>query len=141
MVFRISEKYRLELHWEKAIYEQEGIAKLMGCSFAGPALKEAAAVNENDFISLDFANQYLFFVPSYYIAKLSWKQVSQSSNIIHLYDALLTNKHVNSVPKLKDDDFIVIDTKNHEDDKHNFHLTYPSYLIRFDGDLYKFGDK
>jgi hypothetical protein len=141
MVFRISERYRLEIHWEKAVYEQEGVAKLIGSHFTGPALKEAAAINENDFISLDFANQYMFFIPSYYIAKLSWKQVSQSSNIVHLYDAKLTNKHVNSVPKLKDDDFIVIDTKNHEDDKHNFHLTYPSYLIRFDGDLYKFGDK
>lgn len=140
MGFRVSERYRLEVHWDKVIYDQEGVAKLISCRFTGPALKDAAKISDNDFISLDFAKQYIVFVPSYYIAKLSWKQVQQTSTVANLSDALLTNRQVNSVPKLNDDDYIVIDTKDHEDSKHDFHLTYPSYLIRFDGDLYKFGD-
>ncbi len=140
MKFRISEKYRLEVHWAKVIYEQEGVAKLLNCYFSGPALKDAAIINGDDFISLDFAKQYIVFVPHYYIVKLSWGNVRQTSTNVDLDNALLTNKYVNSIPKLSNDDYIVIDTKNHEDDKHNFNITYPSYLIRFDGDLYTFGD-
>ena len=141
MEFRISEKYRLEVHWTNSIYEQEGTAKLEGCYFSGPAVKDADQVNDNDSILLDFAYQYIVFVPSFYIAKLSWEEVKQSTDRIDLSNALLTNRHVNSVPKLNNDDYIVIDAKDHESETHYTHLTYESYLVKHDGDLYKFGDR
>ena len=123
------------------VYEQEGVAKLEGCYISGPAVKEIADMNESDMIRLDFKNQYLVFVPHFYIATLSWNGVRRTPERIYLNSVTLVNKYVNSVPKLNDNDYIVIDGKDHEDEKHQYALVYPSYLIRFDGEKYNFGGK
>jgi hypothetical protein len=115
MKFRIAEKYRLEIHWNKATYDKDGTAKLEGCYLSGPATKEVAQMNENDTIVLDFATQYMIFVKYYYVAKLSWKRVNHLLGKIYLSDVTLSNRYLNSVPKLNDNDYIVIDTKDHED--------------------------
>lgn len=140
MKFRISEKFILEIHWDKAVYEQEGLAKLDGCYFSGPALKEVNQLNEKDSMNLDFGNQYAVFVNQYYIAKFSWEGVRRASEKILLSNVTLENKNVNSVPKLNDNDYILVDTKNHTDSTHHLYLTYPSYLLRFDGDRYNFAE-
>ncbi len=136
--FRISERFRLEVHWGLVTYEQEGVANLVSCCLSGPVIKEVESINPIDSISLDFGNQYIIFVNNFYIAELSWQGVKQTTDRIYLQNVTLTNSSVNSVPKLGDSDYIVIDTKDHEDVKHQHNLTYPSYLIRSDGDLYKF---
>ena len=89
-------------------------------------------------MDLDFFNQYGIFIPSYYITRLSWQSTKFIDNKIKLLNVKLKNKHINSTPKLKNNDFIVIDTSNHTEEKHLFYLTYPSYLLRFDGEFYKF---
>jgi len=138
MKFRISERFRLELHWDTVKYETEGEALFTGCRFIGPVLKEVSQVLPNDSMALDFANQYIVFVRHFYIAKLSWGEVRHNPEAIYLYNAILKNKYVNSVPKLYSDDHIVIDTSGHENEKHQYNLVYPSYLIRYDGELYNF---
>jgi len=139
--FSVSEKFRLEIHWSRSVYEQEGIAKLLGCHLSGPVIKEVAQMNEEDTMRLDFGNQYSIFVPYFYIATLSWKGIKRVANKIYLYNVLLTNDNVNSVPKLSGSDYIIIDTKDHEDYKHQYSLVYPSYLIKFDGEKYDFRGK
>lgn len=134
----LGEKYKLEIHWNKAVYEREGYAKLEGCYLNGPVLKDVAEMNQKDNISLDFGNQYTVFVPNYYVAKLFWEGVRHTPDKIYLDKAVLENKYLNSVPKLNDDDYIIVDTKNHEDDKHHYYLSYTSYLIKFDGELHNF---
>jgi len=141
MKFRISEKFRLEVHWNKATYDEDGVAKLDGCYLSGPAIKEVAQMNENDAIVLDFATQYVVFVKYYYVAKLSWVGVNHLLDKIYLSGVTLSNRHLNSVPKLNDNDYIVIDTRDHEDAKHQMSLNYKSYLIKSDGELYNFGSK
>ena len=138
MKFRIAEKYRLEIHWEKAAYENDGIAKLEGCYLSGPAIKEVLQMSENDGIVLDFATQYMIFVKYYYVAKLVWQSVKHDVDKIYLSNVILSNRYINSVPKLNDNDYIVIDTKDHEDAKHQINLNYKSYLIKSDGELYNF---
>jgi hypothetical protein len=138
MKFRISEKFRLELHWRSVKYDQEGIAKLEGCYFSGPALKEVNQINPKDSIVLDFANQYILLIKDFYIATFSWEGVNRVSDKILLSIAIISNKNLNSVPKLRDDDYIVIDTSNHIPEKHQQSLTYTSYLIRSDGEKYDF---
>jgi len=138
MGFRISERYRLELHWGKVSYKTDGEALLTSCCFTGPVLNEVAQMEPSDHMNLDFTNQYIVFVPSFYIARFSWGRVNHTPENIYLYDTVLKNKHVNSVPKLNDDDYIVIDTAGHEDEKHQHNLVYPSYLIRYDGESYNF---
>ena len=49
--FMISEKFRMEIHWEKVRYEKKGIAIIEGCYLNGPVLKEVAQLNEEDFIN------------------------------------------------------------------------------------------
>lgn len=139
--FRISERFRLEVHWEMVTYEQDDIANLVSCCLSGPVIKEVESMNPMDSISLDFGNQYIIFVNNFYIAQLSWQGVKQTTDRIYLQNVTLTNRNVNSVPKLRDNDYIVIDTKDHEDAKHQHNLTYPSYLIRSDGNMYKFEDQ
>ena len=52
--FDLVDRYRLELHWESVEYEQEGVCKVKGAYFSGPALIEAAEINPNDYLKLDF---------------------------------------------------------------------------------------
>ncbi len=139
--FRISERYRLEVRWGQVVYEQDGVANLISCCLSGPVIREVESMNPVDSISLDFGNQYIIFVNNFYIAQLAWQGVKQTTDRIYLQNVTLTNKNVNSVPKLRDSDYIVIDTKDHEDAKHQHNLTYSSYLIRFDGNMYKFEDQ
>jgi hypothetical protein len=138
MSFSIAEKFRLEAHWQKVVYEQSGIAKLEGCYFGGPALKEITDVNQKDHIVLDFMNQYILVMKDYYVADLSWDGVNRTTDKIILSNVILSNKNINSVPPLNNDDYIVVDTSNHISEKHQHFLTYASYLIRFDGEKYDF---
>jgi hypothetical protein len=140
MKFRIAEKFVLEVHWEKVVSEQEGMAKLQGCYLSGPVLKDVSQFNEKDFMDLDFGNQYQIFVRQYYVARFSWVGAVRKIDKISLNNVTLKNKYVNSVPKLNDDDYLIIDTKDHVVEKHQYHLVYPSYLIRFDGDRYDFAE-
>jgi len=137
--FSISEKYRLEVHWEKVIYSQDSIALLEGCQLSGPVLTEITEMEQQDSIALDFTSQYIVFVPNYYVARLAWSGVKHTSEMIYLSNAVLRSAKINSVPKLQDKDYIVIDTENHEDEKHMYNLTYASYLIKPTGELYNFG--
>ena len=138
--FMLSERYKLEIHWKKAIYEQEGICKLEECYFSGPALKMAAKINNNDNINLDFYKQYVILVRNVYVAKLSWGEVIYNKdNTISLKDAKMTHStELNRVPKLKNTDYIVVDTQKHEAAIHHLHLVYESFVVDENGELYKF---
>jgi hypothetical protein len=136
--FMVSEKFRMEVHWEKVNYKEEDIANIQGCYLSGPVLKEVEQLNEEDFIKLDFASQYIIFVKNYYIAKLSWRVVKYTPEKIFLYNVKLENMNINVVPKLRNNDYIVIDTENHEDEKHQYNMTYSSYLLKADGSQYNF---
>lgn len=138
MEFSISERYRLELHWSGVDYLEDGKAVLKGCYFSGPVLNQVMELQSNDSIDMDFVNQYYIFIESYYIAKLSWGEVKHTNNKIFLYNVLLENKFLNSIPKLNNDDYIIIDTSKHEDEQHMYNLVYTSYLIRNDGTFYDF---
>jgi hypothetical protein len=47
--------------------------------------------------------------------------------------------NINVVPKLRNNDYIVIDTENHEDEKHQYNMLYSAYLVGKNGALYNFG--
>jgi hypothetical protein len=136
----LGERYKLELHWEKAIYETKGICKLENATFSGPALSDAEEVQPNDNILLDFYSQYIVLVKNVYVAKLSWGAVKYNKgNTISLMDAKITHDtELNRVPKLKDNDYLVIDTSDHEIAIHMFHLTYKTYVVDDSGEQYNF---
>ena len=138
--FVLSDRFRLELHWKSAIYEQDGVCKLGEAYFSGPALVEADRINDNDHIMLDFFHQYIVLVENVYVAKFSWGQVAYNKDdTVTLKNAFI--KHdtsLNKVPKLSATDFLIIDTSNHETKMHQFNPLYKTYVVNIDTQLYKF---
>jgi hypothetical protein len=138
--FLLSERYRLELHWKSVVYERDGVCRLEGAYFSGPALKIAERINGSDRINLDFYKQYVIFVENAYVASLKWQDVAYMGNgTVILKDAIITHEtELNRVPKFKDTDYIVIDTQKHESKTHHLHLVYESFVVDENGDLYSF---
>ena len=138
--FSLSERYRLELHWNKAKYERDAVCNFEGAKFSGPALSDAVRLNDQDHILIDFFSQYIYLVKSVYVAKFSWNGVEYNKDgTISLKNAILThNSELNRVPKLHDNDYIVIDTSDHESVKHQYSLVYKSYVVNGDTQLYNF---
>ena len=121
---KVLRKYRLELHWDSVDYNREDVAVLRGAYFTGPVLKNAAQINQEDELILDMTQQHLVFVPDYYQATLKWKGVEYRNNKVFLKEAYIKGKYVNSLEKLENDDWILIDCKDHEEKKHPFLLVY-----------------
>ena len=138
--FMISEKYSLELHWGTVIYEAEGYCELVNTYFSGPALSIAEKMNDNDYINLDFSEQYPIITRNAYVAKLSWKTVNYNKDgTVTLNNAYISHDtDLHKIPKLSDRDYIVIDTKDHESEVHHFNLVYRSYVVNEDYVMYNF---
>ena len=137
--FLIGEMYRLDLSWKKVTYK-DGVCNLIGAKFSGPALGFAERINDNDSLFLDFYKQYYVQVSGVYIGKLSWGVVGYNNDgTITLNNCTITHDtEVNKVPQLNNKDRLVIDTRGHDREVHAFNLTYLTYVINADGQLYNF---
>jgi len=138
--FSLSDRYRLELHWKKAIYEQPGICKLTKAYFSGPALAEALRLNDKDNIMLDFFDQYLVLVENVYVAKFSWEGVVYNKDgTITFTESFITHgTELNKVPKFKNKDYLIIDTSKHTVESHAFNPVYKTYVVNETTNLYNF---
>ena len=136
--FSISEMYTLELRWQKVFYEQDNFCRFKEAYFSGPVLKIAREIPSNDFIMMDFNKQYPIIIKGAYVAKFSWEQVEYKKGKVFLKNAIMKHDKLNKVPKLKNRDFIVIDTENHEEAVHRFNLVYISYVINENYEIYNF---
>ncbi len=120
----VIDKYRLELHWDSVEYNKEDVAVLKGAFFSGPVLKDAEKLREEDKLTIDMTTQHMVFIPDYYQADLHWKGVLYKGNQIFLKEAWIRGKHINSVETLEDTDWLLIDCREHEEERHPFHLVY-----------------
>jgi hypothetical protein len=142
MGYFISEKFRLEIYWEDTVYLQEGRCGLIGAYFSGPALQIAQKINDTDHIMLDLYSQYLLLVKGAYVVKLEWSGVEYADGKIYLSNCYIThNEELNTVPKLKADDYFVIDTSDHEFSVHQYSLVYKTILINEDHSMYRFNNE
>ena len=139
--FSLIDRYRLELHWKDVIYNVEGICEIVGARFSGPALSEAAKLNESDHIHLDFYSQYIHLVNNVYIGRLEWSGVTYNSDgSINLSNVFITHSsELNRVPKLCNSDYLIIDTKGHDSEEHAYNMVYKTFVVNKDTQLYKFG--
>ena len=102
-----------------------------GAYFSGPALQDATQIAAPDFIDLDLTPQLLKVFDSYYIVRLSWGGVKyRPDGTVLLTDARVTNGFLDSIHKFSSGDFIVIDTEDHEESVHAYHLVYKSCIMR-----------
>lgn len=139
--FLLSEKFRLEVHWENPIYEKEGSCRFSKLWFSGPALQIAQKINNGDHIMLDVYSQYIHLVKGAFVIKLAWKEVKydEDGGRVFLSDAKLEHDNeLNNVPKLNDTDYFVIDTSNHESSIHHYNLVYKTLLINSNNTIYRF---
>lgn len=137
-LFLLGEKYRLELLWDSVSYS-DNICTFLGAYFSGPVLQLAEKIESNTFIMLDFFRQYFVLVDNVYIGKLSWGEVTYREGKILLNDCKLTHKsELHKVPKLKDNDILIIDCKNHDRETHAFFTTYKTYVSNENLHLYNF---
>ena len=121
------DKYALELHWLNVRYiegEDGTVVCLDGAYFAGPALRIAAKIQNNESIKLDFTEQYAILLKNYHIAGLRWGEVVYSGNIAYLKNAQIYTSGRCVVPNFLSDDFLVIDTSLHEEKTHSTYLNY-----------------
>ena len=121
---QILNKYRLEVHWDAIEYIKDDVARLKGAYFEGPVLQDAAKLNESDSLVLDMTKQHMIFIPDYYQSTLRWEGVDYKDGRIYLKEASIKGKYVNSIETLKDNDWILIDCREHEMETHVFHLVY-----------------
>ncbi len=142
MAFNISERYRLELHWSSIERPEDGVSLLKGAYLTGPVLVQALKMANNDKIRLDFCNQYSILVNNFYVADLSWGRVEYVNDTIQLHDAKLKYQLVvDKAASLKDNDYLVIDTENHELSVHRFNMLYTTYIVSADNDLKNYRNK
>ena len=135
----LNDKYRLDLTWDKVLYEREGVCYLKGAKFSGPVISLAERIEPNNFILLDLYRQYYTKVNSVYICVLSWVDVIYNDTYISLTNCKLSHEtELNNVTKFKNDDRIVIDTDGHEKEEHAHNMTYRAYVVNTDFQLYNF---
>jgi hypothetical protein len=137
-LFRLGEKYRLELSWGSIEYEDD-ICFLNLAFFSGPVLQFAEKIEANNFMYLDFFKQYFILVDNVYIGKLSWGEVFYNNDKVFLSNCTLTHEsELNKVPKLESTDILVIDCQQHERETHAFYTTYKTYVSNRDLQVYNF---
>lgn len=120
---KIKEKYKLYLKWDKAVIQQDRLA-LVGANFSGPATKDMLKLVENDFILLDLTAQCFPVVGTFFIMKFSWGRVQYQLEKIDLFSACFHTLDIKKHLDLFDDDYMLIDTSNHEPLEHGKNLTY-----------------
>ncbi len=140
MKFLLSEKFRLELHWEKVLRPKAGEMHLVDAYFSGPALAQADKISDNDTIRLDFCSQLVILVKSVYVGDLKWGEVIYNKNgTISLKNARVEyDPDIKGIPNLETKDYLVINTAGHENEKHLYNLLYPTYVIDRDSELYNY---
>lgn len=137
--FLISERFRLELHWEKCIHSKAGEMHFVDAYFSGPVLKQAEKLNDSDHIALDFCGQTMIIVKGVYVGTFAWNGVEYEKDKILLKAAvMLYDKDLKNIPKLNDSDYLVIDTRDHENEKHNYNALYPTYVVNKENELYDY---
>lgn len=123
---KVLTRYRLELHWDRVEYSKDDTAVLKGAYFTGRVLKNAARINEEDQLVLDMTAQHLILpaMADYYQAVLKWRGVEYKEDRVCLREACIKGKYVNSLEKLEDSDWVLINCKGHEEKDHPHLLVY-----------------
>lgn len=131
---KVLSKYRLELHWDSVEYAEDDRAVLKGAYFCGAVLKDAARINDQDQLTLDMTKQHVILpaMEDYYQAVLQWKGVDYKDDKVFFKECSVKGKYVNSLEKLENEDWILIDCREHEEENHPFLLVYWSEVHKRD---------
>lgn len=128
----VDEYYKLYFQGQGIRYEGRKLYFDKGWFF-GPVLHNSNEIEPDNYLDLDFTKQNIdtpIFLPkSYYIAKLSWKDVIYSSEWVELTECTLEHDQVGTLRDIQEEFTILIDCKSHEHWKHHNSLLYPAWVL------------
>ena len=128
------DKYKLYLKWLSVEHHKDGTSILYNAYFSGPAMGLGVELQSPDYIDLDFTPQHSRVLSDYHIARLSWFSADRGEKEIKLGNPIVASYYENEISSLSSNDYIVIDTRDHEDEKHNYNLVYKSYIVKETGE-------
>jgi hypothetical protein len=132
---KIQNAYKLYFRWKRIRYEKD-TAFFTGAYFTGPVLVKAAEIQPQDHIDLDFTvqnkNTGLFLPKHFYIARLSWKDVTYKDDRVELKKCTLNHNKAGSLKDLENSFSFVIDCSRHDELMHRKILVYPAWVMRED---------
>jgi len=131
---RVSDFYRLELHWESVDKNKDDSCNLVGAYFSGPVLKHAEKIKSGDNITLDLTPQYSRILTSFYFTQCEWGDVEYNNDNVLLNEMVLKGEFVNSISKLSNTDYILIDTSKHDGEGHLYNLVYVAAVVNKNGE-------
>jgi hypothetical protein len=144
-IYLSSEKYRLELHWDRIVYSSDNVARLENAYFSGPVFNmDDVEIQAPDFMDLDFTEQHSKLFSDFHIARISWDSLERVGKRVTLGRAVIGTNHENEVCSLSKDDYLVIDTKEHDTKRmsyrkgkslqFNLPLVYKAYIVKESGE-------
>lgn len=131
---KISDFYRLELHWDYVDKVSSDSCALKGAFLTGPTLSHAAPINSNDHIILDLTPQYTRLITSYYFVKLAWGSVKYDRDLVFLDRAFIDGVCLNTISTFSNSDYILIDTSKHDGEMHMYNMVYKAYVVNREGE-------
>ena len=138
-LFKCKNKYKLVLSWEDIEYKSDNEAFVKNPVFSGPAMSLASQINDGDTIDLDITSQHILVLGYWDIINFKWSKVlSQDSSQAVMDFGIFTSPEMTKVRLFESDDILLIDTENHEDEKHQYNLVYKTVVAKKDESPYNY---
>lgn len=135
----IREKYKLVLSWDRIDVVDDNLAVLHGARFSGPALLEAAKLQDSDSIDIDLTSQHVDLIGTWNVVTFSWSGVNYSGDGTVVFShATLRSPEIGKVRGFSNTDRFVINTEDHEESKHPFVFVYTAYIEGADSQPYNY---
>lgn len=137
---KIKEKYKLILSWDSIEVIDDNHALVFGARFSGPALKLATSLNAEDSIDLDLTSQHIDLIGTWDIVTFEWSGIKyvEDGSTVFFSRGRLRSPELGKVRNFKNSDRVVIDTEDHEEEKHPLNLVYRAYIEREDSTPYDY---
>ena len=127
--------YRLELRWSEIDKKSDFECLLKEAYFFGPALKKADKIEAPNYLTIDLTPQFFELITGgYYFVTLIWESVEYKDDKVFLGNAKLSSSGESNLKDLNQSDFFIIDTKDHEDEKHLYNLVYKGKILKAEGE-------
>jgi len=127
--------YILRLDWDSIRYINRSKAEVINARFIGDVLKSAYKLNEVDNISIDITDQFFVASKTFHIFRFEWNGLEYSGdNRVNFKKSWFINDF-GSLIKIQDSDYLLIDTKDHDESVHPFNVNYRAKLYNKDNEI------
>lgn len=138
-LFKCKNKYKLVLSWGEIEYKSDNEAFVKNPVFSGPAMSLASKIEGGDSIDLDVTSQHILVLGYWDIINFKWNKVlAQDGESAAMDYGVFTSPEMTKVRLFESGDILLIDTENHEDEKHQYNLVYKTIVAKDDESPYNY---